>query len=97
MDLVTLVMFCMAFLLALVFSGLSVILQKAEWSFLAMISWFSFALLNIGFATDALFYPITYFYWILGVIFFVFGIRDILLMMNFKKRQKAEQEQFEVE
>lgn len=97
MDLVTIVGFIMFFALTVLFSFFSIALRKAEWSFTAMICWWAFALLNIGFATDALFYPITTLYWVLGLLFMFFGIRDILAMYNFRKQQKAEEDQWELE
>ena len=105
MDTITLVMFSFAFVIALIFTilsisgffGVSTNKKRYEpidmiWTWAAAFSWFFFAIFNVSFATDNMFVAFTYLYLGLGLLFVLLGFYGLFLILPVSSEMRDKQE-----
>ena len=105
MDTITLVMFAFAFVIALIFTilsisgffGVSTNKKRYEpidmiWTWVAAFSWFFFAIFNVANATDNMFVAFTYLYLGLGLLFVVLGIYGLFLILHVSSEMRDKEE-----
>lgn len=105
MDAISLIMFLIPFILAIVFMALSIsgfygaVSGKRPyepiddlWCWLAMACWFFMAIQNPVFATDIFFIGYSWFYVGLGFVFMVLGFYGIFLSIHVSSEMKEQNE-----
>jgi len=80
--------------LAILFSAFAIDLENEVWAFLATIVWFTLGLLNIGLATEPMFYAASFLFYAVGVVFFLLGVgfTFVRIQMIFRARNSDEHE-----
>ena len=95
MDIFALLMFCIIFCLALVFSMLSINLKEGAWAFLGMVCWFSFAGLILVLAPVVM-YVFSYLFLGIGFIFLVAGIGYSIEAIEVTRKKKEQDNEWEM-
>ena len=105
MDTITLVMFAFAFVIALIFTilsisgffGVSTNKKRYEpidniWCWAAAFTWFAFTYLNVAFATDDMFVGLTYLYLGIGLLFILLGFYGLFLILHVSSEMRDKEE-----
>ena len=105
MDTISIVMYAFIFALSIIFTmlaasgfaGVSNDKRKYEpidliWNFAAMLCWFSFAFINVAFATEGMFIAFTYLFIGLGFLFLVLFFYGLFLLIHVSSQVQLENE-----
>jgi len=100
MDEITILLFCVVFALAVVFSILSIDLETGDWAkslktFLGTICWFSFAELILVLAPTSM-YVLSYLFMGFGFIFLALGFGYAIQSMEAKRDKKEKEGEWEL-